>query len=395
MAIVLSQAKSFDDLNPRLASWVSDTIKLLGSHQMTPVQDHTIPLFLENKDVVDKGVTGSGKTLSFIIPIIERLIQLEPGPHSHVAAIIISPTRELATQTFQVVNQFLDNRPSTSDQENPSSSSVTPFLKAMLLIGGTGGRSIKQDVSEFQENGANILVAIPGRLEEFLFGYSSLTKRKTNDFCESKLRTPFKTLVNLKNLEVLVLDKADWSVELSLSPNKNNRSFQYPLRKHDNSGCKWVGSTQDPLGWGSGSGSLRPQKTQANPTSNRVRVWAACFVIGSTRGPDCDPVMGTCTAPKGCGNSKFGAVWPQPNLAPRPWGPSTQMRRIPSRAGSTQTQPKPEPLVTGFGFGQPFLISDPTQPNLACTSGRVRARFSDPNLKELQPLMTVKKSGKV
>ncbi|KAI7962130.1 hypothetical protein MJO28_000224 [Puccinia striiformis f. sp. tritici] len=157
MAIVLSQAKSFDDLNPRLASWVSDTIKLLGSHQMTPVQDHTIPLFLENKDVVDKGVTGSGKTLSFIIPIIERLIQLEPGPHSHVAAIIISPTRELATQTFQVVNQFLDNRPSTSDQENPSSSSVTPFLKAMLLIGGTGGRLIKQDVSEFQENGANIL----------------------------------------------------------------------------------------------------------------------------------------------------------------------------------------------------------------------------------------------
>ncbi|POV98933.1 hypothetical protein PSHT_13762 [Puccinia striiformis] len=220
MAVVSSQAKSFDDLNPPLASW-----------GMTPVQAHTIPLFLENKDVVVQAVTGSGKTLAFVIPIIERLIQLEPRPHSHVAAIIISPTRELATQTFQVVNQFLENRPSTSDQENPSSSSVAPFLKAMLLIGGTGGRSIKQDVSEFQENGANILVATPGRLEEFLFGYSSLTKRKTNDFCESKLRTPFKTLVNLKNLEVLVLDEADRLLDLGFAPVLSNILGKLPKQR--------------------------------------------------------------------------------------------------------------------------------------------------------------------
>ncbi|KAI9600030.1 hypothetical protein KEM48_000244 [Puccinia striiformis f. sp. tritici PST-130] len=231
MAVVSSQAKSFDDLNPPLASWVLDTIKSLGFHQMTPVQAHTIPLFLENKDVVVQAVTGSGKTLAFVIPIIERLIQLEPRPHSHVAAIIISPTRELATQTFQVVNQFLENRPSTSDQENPSSSSVAPFLKAMLLIGGTGGRSIKQDVSEFQENGANILVATPGRLEEFLFGYSSLTKRKTNDFCESKLRTPFKTLVNLKNLEVLVLDEADRLLDLGFAPVLSNILGKLPKQR--------------------------------------------------------------------------------------------------------------------------------------------------------------------
>ncbi|POV97740.1 hypothetical protein PSTT_14880 [Puccinia striiformis] len=52
------------------------------------------------------------------------------------------------------------------------------------------------------------------------------------------------------------------------------------------SGCKWVGSTRDPTGWGLGSGSLRPKKPRANPASNRVRVRAAFSVLGSTRQPN-------------------------------------------------------------------------------------------------------------
>ncbi|KAA1123008.1 ATP-dependent rRNA helicase spb4 [Puccinia graminis f. sp. tritici] len=231
MAIESSQTNRFDELNPPLTSWVSDTIKSFGFQQMTPVQAHTIPLFLQNKDVVVQAVTGSGKTLAFVIPIIERLIQLEPRPHSHVAAIIISPTRELATQTFQVLNQFLENRPSTSDQASCSSDPVTPFLKAMLLIGGTGARSIKQDLSEFQEYGANILVATPGRLEEFLFGYSSLNKRKTNDLSEFKQRSQFKTLANLKSLEVLVLDEADRLLDLGFAPVLSNILGKLPKQR--------------------------------------------------------------------------------------------------------------------------------------------------------------------
>ncbi|WAQ80812.1 hypothetical protein PtA15_1A150 [Puccinia triticina] len=231
MAIEPSKTNKFDDLKPPLTSWVSDTIKSLGFHQMTPVQAHTIPLFLQNKDVVVQAVTGSGKTLAFLIPIIERLVQLEQRPKSHVAAIIISPTRELASQTFQVLNQFLDNRPSTSDQPDSSSTPTAPFLKAMLLIGGTGGRSIKHDMSEFQENGANILVATPGRLEEFLFGYSSLTKRKTNDLSEIKQKVPLKTLVNLKSLEVLVLDEADRLLDLGFAPVLSNILGKLPKQR--------------------------------------------------------------------------------------------------------------------------------------------------------------------
>ena len=61
---------------------------------MTPVQASTIPLFMNHKDVVVEAVTGSGKTLSFVIPIIEKLLRRERRLRNfEVGAIIISPTR--------------------------------------------------------------------------------------------------------------------------------------------------------------------------------------------------------------------------------------------------------------------------------------------------------------
>lgn len=225
-----SSIKKFRDLDPPLTPWISDTITSMGFENMTPVQAHTIPLFLQNKDVVVQAVTGSGKTLAFLIPILERLIKLEPRSHSDVAAIIISPTRELATQTFQVLNQFLDTRPINSEHSN-SLNPATPFLKAMLLIGGTGGRSVKQDLSEFQAHGANILVGTPGRLEEFLFGYSSLAKRKVNDLPQSKTTMPFKPLANLRNLEILVLDEADRLLDLGFAAVLSNILSKLPKQR--------------------------------------------------------------------------------------------------------------------------------------------------------------------
>ncbi|POW04549.1 hypothetical protein PSHT_04745 [Puccinia striiformis] len=57
----------------------------------------------------------------------------------------------------------------------------------------------------------------------------------------------------------------------------------------------------------------------------------------------------------------------------------------PKSPGSTQTRPEPKHPKVGFGFGQPFVRSDPTRPDLACTSGWVWARFSDPNPTHLHP----------
>ena len=71
-----------------------DVINSLGYAQMTPVQASTIPLFMKHKDVVVEAVTGSGKTLSFVIPIIEKLVRRERRLRkTEVGAIIISPIR--------------------------------------------------------------------------------------------------------------------------------------------------------------------------------------------------------------------------------------------------------------------------------------------------------------
>lgn len=66
----------------------------MGFTRMTPVQASAIPLFMQHKDVVVEAVTGSGKTLSFLIPILEKLLRLDqPLKKHHVGAIVISPTR--------------------------------------------------------------------------------------------------------------------------------------------------------------------------------------------------------------------------------------------------------------------------------------------------------------
>jgi superfamily II DNA/RNA helicase len=71
-----------------------DVIQSMGHTQMTPVQASTIPLFMQNKDVVVEAVTGSGKTLAFVIPILERIIRREKFfKRNEIGALVISPTR--------------------------------------------------------------------------------------------------------------------------------------------------------------------------------------------------------------------------------------------------------------------------------------------------------------
>ncbi len=66
----------------------------MGHVQMTPVQASTIPLFMQNKDVVVEAVTGSGKTLAFVIPILERIFKREKRfKRNEIGALVISPTR--------------------------------------------------------------------------------------------------------------------------------------------------------------------------------------------------------------------------------------------------------------------------------------------------------------
>lgn len=92
--------QSWDKLG--LSEATTERVRSLGFTAPTPVQAVCIPLLLRNKDVSAEAATGSGKTLAFVLPICEILLgdseKLKP-----LAALIVSPTRELAQQTHQVL----------------------------------------------------------------------------------------------------------------------------------------------------------------------------------------------------------------------------------------------------------------------------------------------------
>lgn len=132
-------------------------------------------------------MTGSGKTLAYVIPILEILIkrcQKKFNKHD-IAALIISPTRELAKQIHDHVELFLKK--------------ITT-LSCVLFVGGT---TVSQDLKNFETNGGNIIVGTAGRLED-IFSRTNLKVNMRN---------------NLKNFEVLILDEADRLLELGFREN--------------------------------------------------------------------------------------------------------------------------------------------------------------------------------
>lgn len=153
---------------------------------MTPVQASAIPLFLSHKDVVAEAVTGSGKTLAFVIPILEMLRRREAPLKKHeLGAVVVCPTRELAQQTVSVLQQFLERQP---EDDGLYVGGV------QLCVGGTN-MSPAEDLRAFRDDGPDILVGTPGRMDELLS----------------------KPGVRTSELEVLVMDEADRLLDLGFS----------------------------------------------------------------------------------------------------------------------------------------------------------------------------------
>lgn len=161
-----------------------DAVATLGYEHMTPVQAAVIPLFSGNKDVVVEAVTGSGKTVAFLIPVIERILRLDYKSIStgYMLGIVIAPTRELAEQIDQVLRGLLDLGPKDKKEKN--------LLRSQLVIGGQ--RTAHADLTLFLKNKPHILVATPGRLLELVTA----------------------TQVKCSALDVLVLDEADRLLDL-------------------------------------------------------------------------------------------------------------------------------------------------------------------------------------
>ncbi|KAL8172374.1 hypothetical protein V2J09_024178 [Rumex salicifolius] len=166
----------FCDLSPPLSEPVLEALTHGGFDYCTPVQAATIPLLCSYKDVSVDAATGSGKTLAFVVPLVEiiRRSASTPKPHQ-VVGIVISPTRELSSQIYNVAQPFI---------------ATLPNVKAMLLVGGA---DVKTDMNKIEEDGANLLIGTPGRL------YDIMDRMDMLDF---------------RSLEILVLDEADRLLEM-------------------------------------------------------------------------------------------------------------------------------------------------------------------------------------
>ncbi|MCB9364883.1 MAG: DEAD/DEAH box helicase [Flavobacteriales bacterium] len=170
-------------------------VKRLAEQNYTqpyPIQSEAIPPIMEKRDVLGIAKTGSGKTASYVLPILANLQHANPTKNRHISVLVLVPTRELAGQVNDVVRLF--------------SSVLTTRVKSLAVFGGV---SINPQMIALQ--GVNILIATPGRLIELV---------------ESKA-------VHLTNVATLVLDEADKMLNLGFK-DEMNKIFSLLPKKRQN-----------------------------------------------------------------------------------------------------------------------------------------------------------------
>jgi ATP-independent RNA helicase DbpA len=159
----------FDFSSLGLNSALVDNLTTLGYTEMTPIQAQALPHILANKDVIAKAKTGSGKTATFALGLLNKL----DVKRFRVQTLVLCPTRELADQVANEVRKLARG---------------IHNIKVLTLCGGV---AFGPQVGSL-EHGAHIIVGTPGRVEEHL--------RKAN--------------LNLDNLTTLVLDEADRMLDM-------------------------------------------------------------------------------------------------------------------------------------------------------------------------------------
>jgi len=153
-------------------------IEALGYKTPSPIQEQAIPPGLEGRDILGCAQTGTGKTCAFAIPIINRLLHEKPlyGDKAAIRALILTPTRELALQIEESLNNYSQNI----------------SLKNGLVMGGVG----ENEQIRMLKKGVDILVATPGRFIDLVWkGHIDPTK-----------------------IEIFVLDEADRMLDMGFLP---------------------------------------------------------------------------------------------------------------------------------------------------------------------------------
>lgn len=164
--------KSFSDLP--LSPVLQSNLARHGFVEPTPVQALAIPQQLAGHDLVITAQTGTGKTLAFLLPMLDRLSK--PGNQPVISALIMSPTRELAIQIHQAFGNLAQGT----------------GIRAAVVVGGMNEQTQLQAIRK----GVHVLIATPGRLADFL-------DRK---------------LVKLGTVRTLVLDEADRMLDMGFLP---------------------------------------------------------------------------------------------------------------------------------------------------------------------------------
>jgi ATP-dependent RNA helicase RhlE len=152
-------------------------IRALGYTTPTPIQVKAIPPIMQGRDVIGLAQTGTGKTAAFVLPILQHLLH---SPRGRVNALIISPTRELAEQTYEAITEL----------------GRKTGLRSIAIYGGVG---MQQQIDGLR-NGAEIAVACPGRLLDHVW----------------------KGTIDLSHVEVLVIDEADRMFDMGFLPDIRN-----------------------------------------------------------------------------------------------------------------------------------------------------------------------------
>ena len=155
-----------------LSDSILEAVKKKGYDTPSPIQEKSIPLILEGKDVMAAAQTGTGKTAGFTLPILQLLSKGQPTKSNQVRTLILTPTRELAAQVQESVRTYGQGLP----------------LKSAVVFGGV---KINPQMQKLR-GGVDILVATPGRLIDL---YSQ-------------------NAVKFDELEIIVFDEADRMLDM-------------------------------------------------------------------------------------------------------------------------------------------------------------------------------------
>lgn len=154
-----------------------DAIYDMHYEETTPIQEKSIPVILEGKDLIAVAQTGTGKTAAYLLPIIQRLIN-DNFPQDKVNCIVMAPTRELAQQIDRVMQGLSYYLP----------------VSSLAIYGGTDGITFEQQRKALKK-GADVVIATPGRLKAHLNTSS----------------------IDLSEVAFFVLDEADRMLDMGFS----------------------------------------------------------------------------------------------------------------------------------------------------------------------------------